>query len=370
MNDQVVLLGLNDKGETVSTKHRITKLFTFLGLKRTEATMGTSGDIVAVAGIPEMTIGDTLADESKPVALPRIQIEPPTVSMQFMVNDSPFAGKEGKWVTSRNIRERLERELKTNLSLKVDDLGDSFKVSGRGELQLAILIENMRREGFELGVSKPQVIYQEEGGQKLEPFEEIVMDMPEAYSGGVIQELNRRKGMLSQMETLASGVVRVRYEIPTRGLIGFRSFFLTETRGEGSISGIFLEYRPFVGTISGRTRGAIISMEAGVANGYALFNIQDRGELFLSPQIPVYVGMIIGIHAKDNDLDVNPIKEKKLSNVRASGTDDAIRLVPPKKLSLEQAMDFLEDDEILEVTPGNLRLRKKVLNPSMRKKRV
>lgn len=369
VNDMVVLIGQNDKDEEITSKHRITKLFNFLGLKRSETNEVTAGDIGAIAGIPEMTIGDTLTGENNALALPRIKIEPPTVSMQFMVNDSPFAGKEGKWVTSRNIRERLERELKTNLSLKVEDFGDSFKVSGRGELQLAILIENMRREGFELGVSKPQVIFQESESGKAEPFEQIVMDMPESYSGTIIQELNRRKGMLSQMENLAEGSVRVRYEIPTRGLIGFRSFFMTETRGEGSLSGIFLEYRNHVGTISGRTRGAIISMEAGVANGYALFNLQDRGDLFIAPQVPVYVGMIIGIHAKDTDLDVNPIKEKKLSNVRASGSDEAIRLTPPKKMSLEQALDFLEEDEILEVTPSSLRLRKKVLNPSMRKKR-
>ncbi len=369
VNQEVYLLGENEKGEPTQSKQRITKLFSFMGLKRTEVAEVISGDIVAIAGIAEMTIGDTLTSAEPPVALPRIVIEPPTVSMQFMVNDSPFAGKEGKWVTSRNIRERLEKELKTNLSLRVDDLGDKFKVSGRGELQLAILIENMRREGFELGVSKPEVIMREIDGQKMEPYEEIVMDMPESYSGGVIQELNRRRGIMTLMETIADGVVRVKFEMPTRGIIGFRSFFLTETRGEGSLSSIFLEYRPFSGTISGRTRGAIISMETGKANAYALDTIQERGDLFIEPQTEVYVGMIIGIHAKETDLDVNPIKEKKLSNVRASGSDDAIRLTPPRKLTLEQAMDFLEDDEILEVAPSSLRLRKKYLNPSDRKRR-
>jgi GTP-binding protein len=368
VGDQVLLRGENEKGEPVVSKHKITKLFEFLGLKRIEINEASCPNIIAIAGIEEMTIGDTLCHESYAEALPRIKIEPPTVSMQFAVNDSPFAGKEGKWVTSRNIRERLERELKTNLALRVEDMGDSFKVSGRGELQLAILIENMRREGFELMVSKPQVIFKEENGQKLEPFEEIVMDMPEQYSGGVIQELNRRKGMMLIMETLATGMVRVKYEIPTRGLIGFRSFFLTETRGEGSLSGIFLGYRPYAGDFSGRTRGAIISMENGSTNTYGLYQIQDRGELFVGPQTPVYVGMIIGLHAKDNDLDVNPIREKKLTNVRASGSDEALRLVPPRKLSLEQCLDFLEDDEALEVTPTSLRLRKKILNPSMRKR--
>jgi GTP-binding protein len=368
VGDQVVLRGENERGEPTLSKHRITKLFDFLGLKRIEVNEASCPNIIAIAGIEEMTIGDTLCHEAYPSALPRIKIEPPTVSMQFSVNDSPFAGKEGKWVTSRNIRERLERELKTNLALRVEDQGDSFKVSGRGELQLAILIENMRREGFELMVSKPQVIFKEENGERLEPFEELVMDMPEQYSGGVIQELNRRKGMMLSMETLSTGFVRVKYEIPTRGLIGFRSFFLTETRGEGSMSGIFLGYRPYAGDFSGRTRGAIVSMENGITNAYGLYNIQDRGELFVGAQTPVYVGMIIGLHSKDNDLDVNPVREKKLTNVRASGSDEALRLVPPRKLSLEQCLDFLEDDEALEVTPSSLRLRKKILNPSMRKR--
>jgi GTP-binding protein len=258
VGDQVVLRGENEKGEPTVSKHKITKLFDFLGLKRIEVNEASCPNIIAIAGIEEMTIGDTLCAESVPDALPRIKIEPPTVSMQFWVNDSPFAGKEGKWVTSRNIRERLERELKTNLSLKVQDRGDSFEVAGRGELQLAILIENMRREGFELGVSKPQVIFKTENGEKLEPFEEMIMDMPETYSGGVIQELNRRKGLMMIMETLSTGFVRIKYEMPTRGLIGFRSFFLTETRGEGSMSGLFLGYRPFAGDFSGRTRVEIV----------------------------------------------------------------------------------------------------------------
>ena len=368
VGENVILIGKDHNGNEIKSNHKITKLFTFLGLQRIEAEKARCGDIVAIAGIPEMTIGDTLCSEEKPESLPRIEIEPPTVSMQFWINDSPFAGKEGKFVTSRNIRERLEKELKTNLSLRVEQQGETFQVQGRGELQLAILVENMRREGFELGVSKPTVIMHESGGKKEEPYEEVVMDIPESYTGSIIQELNRRKGIMTSHETLGESSARVKYEMPTRGLIGFRSFFLTESRGEGSLAGRFLEYRPYAGLITGRTRGALVSMENGMTNGYALFNLQDRGEMLLNPQTPVYVGMIIGIHAKDNDLDVNPVKEKKLTNVRASGTDDALRLVPPRKLSLEQAMDFLEEDEILEVTPQSLRLRKKILNPSDRKK--
>lgn len=367
--DHVVLLGVNEKGESQESRHKITKLFTFLGLKRIEVEEAFCGDIVAIAGIPEMTIGDTLCGEREVKALPRIEIEPPTVSMYFMVNDSPFAGKEGKWLTSRNLRERLEKETKTNIAIRVEDLGDAFKVSGRGELQLAILIENMRREGFELGVSKPEVIFRMQNGAKWEPYEQVVMDLPEEYSGAIIQELNRRRGILTHMENLSERLVRITYEIPTRGLIGFRSYFLTETRGEGSLSSIFLEYRPYAGEITGRTRGALVSMENGVANTYALYNLQERGDLFIEPQTPVYVGMIIGLHNKENDLDVNPIREKKLTNIRAAGSDEAMRLIPIKKMSLEQCLDFLEEDEILEVTPMSLRLRKKILNPSLRKRK-
>lgn len=370
VGDMVALVGVDEKGEQAVTQHKVTKLFGFLGLKRIETEKAEAGDIIAIAGIPELTIGDTLCPVDNIMPLPRIEIEPPTVSMSFLVNDSPFAGKEGKYVTSRNIRERLEKELKTNLSLHVEDFGDSFKVSGRGELQLAILVENMRREGFELGVSKPSVILKEENGQKLEPYEEIVMDLPEAYSGSVIQELNRRKGQMSLLENLSDGFVRLKFEIPTRGFIGFRSFFITETRGEGSLSSLFLEYRSFSGDISGRARGAIISMENGVTTTYALYSAQERGDLFVGPQTSLYVGMIIGLHAKETDLEVNPVKEKKLTNMRASGSDETLRLTPHKILSLEQAMDFLDDDEILEVTPESLRLRKKILNPSMRKKKT
>ncbi|MDH4200320.1 MAG: translational GTPase TypA [Spirochaetia bacterium] len=369
IGNEVKLLGLDEKGNLKKSSHKISKLFRFHGLKRVETDSAHCGDIVAIAGIPDMTISDTLCDPGVEAPLTRIEIEPPTVSMQFSVNDSPFAGREGKLVTSRNIRDRLMKEIQTNLSLRVEDLGDSFVVAARGELQLAILIENMRREGFELGVSKPQVVFKEVDGKKMEPFEEVVIDMPEVYSGKIIQELNRRKGMMQELENISAEFVRVRYEIPTRGLIGFRSFILTESRGEGTLSSIFLGYRDFVGSIPERTKGALISMDAGATSTYALFNLQERGELFIGAQTPVYVGMIIGLNQKDNDLEVNPVKEKKLTNVRNSGTEDALKLIPPRKLSLEQSMDILDDDEILEVTPASLRLRKKILDAAFRKRK-
>lgn len=349
-------------------KYRITKLFTFLGLKRIETEVAENGDVIAIAGIDEMTIGDTLSDLNDTEALERIAIDPPTVSVTLLVNDSPFAGKDGKYVTSRNIRDRLEKELKTNISLEMEDHGDSFTVKGRGELQLAILMENMRRENYEFGVSKPKVITRQIRGKTHEPYEELTMDLPESYSGTVIQELNQRKGILVSMDPLSDTFVRIRYEIPTRGFIGFRNFFLTETRGEGSLSGIFLDYRPYAGDIGERKRGALISMENGLANTYGLFNIQERGDLFITPQTPVYIGMIVGLHSKNTDLDVNPIKEKKLTNVRASGSDEALRLTPPVRLSIETAMDLIQSDEIIEITPKNLRLRKKILLPADRKR--
>jgi len=369
IGDNVKLLGVDEKKNPIVSNHKITKIFKFLGIKRVETDKVEAGDIAAIAGIPEMTIGDTLCAPEIKEPLTRIEIEPPTVAMTFLVNDSPLAGKEGKFVTSRNLRERLNKEIQTNLSLKVEDLGDSFKVSARGELQLAILIENMRREGFEIGVSRPEVITKEIDGVKSEPFEMLVMDVPETSSGGVIQELNRRKGLMQQMQQLGHGNVRIEYQIPTRGIIGFRSFFLTETRGEGTFSSSFLEYRPFTGAMEGRQRGVLVSMENGVTSTYALFNLQERGDLYIGAQTTVYVGMIVGLHNRDNDLDINPVREKKLTNVRASGTDDALKLTTPRSLSLEESMDLLEDDEILEVTPQSLRLRKAILNPTMRKRK-
>ncbi|MDH5720797.1 MAG: translational GTPase TypA [Spirochaetia bacterium] len=359
----------NEHKPEVSAAKRITKLFTFHGLKRIETNEVQQGDVVAIAGIDEMSIGDTLVSEEKINPLPMIDIEPPTVSMLFMVNDSPFSGKTGKFLTSRHIRDRLDKELKVNLSLKVEIQGEAFKVSGRGELHLAVLIENLRREGYEIGVSKPQVITREIEGALCEPFEEIVMDIPEAYSGGVIQELNRRKGAMIKIEKLSDVFSRLTFEIPTRGLIGFRNFFLTETRGEGTLSGIFLEYRPFAGDFSGRTRGALVSMIDGKASGYALFSLQERGELFIGPQTAVYEGMIIGLHTRENDLEVNPVKEKKQTNVRASGSDEGIKLTPPRKLYLEYALDLMENDEILEVTPADIRLRKKERFANLRKRK-
>ncbi len=349
-------------------RYRITKLFTFLGLKRIETDYAKSGDVIAIAGIDIMTIGDTLCNPENPVALERIAIDPPTVSVTLLVNDSPFAGKEGKYVTSRNLRDRMERELKSNISLEMEDHGDSFTVKGRGELQLAILMENMRRENYEFGVSKPKVINKQISGKTYEPFEEITMDLPEAYSGAIIRELNQRKGILAFMENLSETFVRIKYEIPTRGFIGFRNFFLTETRGEGSLSGIFLEYRPYAGDISERKRGALVSMESGMANSYGLFNLQERGDLFIGPQTPVYAGMIVGLHSRENDLDVNPMKEKKMTNVRASGTDEAIRLIPPLPLNIELAMDTIQSDEIIEITPRSIRLRKRILDVAGRKR--
>lgn len=354
-----------------TANYKITKLYGYEGLTRYEVDEVGSGDIAALAGIPDVFIGDTVCDLGNPLPLPAIQVEEPTVSMFFMVNNSPFAGKEGKFVTTRNLRERLDRELETNVALRLEETEDKdrFKILGRGELHLSILIETMRREGYELQVSRPEVIIKtNESGEKIEPYETLVMDLPDQYSGAVIQELNRRKGELQSMDAHTSGITRVEYVIPTRGLIGFRGHFISETRGEGVMSSRFLKYDKYKGEIPGRKNGALISMDSGEATAYALWKVQERGDLFIEPQISVYPGMILGMNSRDSDLEVNPVREKKLTNVRASGSDDAIRLVPPKKLTLEQSIEFLDDDELLEVTPQNLRLRKKVLDANMRKR--
>lgn len=359
------------KTNGTTANYKITKLYGYEGLTRYEIDEAGSGDIVAMAGIPDVFIGDTVCDLGNPLPLPAIQVEEPTVSMFFMVNNSPFAGKEGKFVTTRNLRERLDRELETNVALRLEETEDKdrFKILGRGELHLSILIENMRREGYELQVSRPEVIIkQNELGEKIEPYETLVMDLPDQYSGACIQELNRRKGELTGMDAHTSGITRVEYVIPTRGLIGFRGHFISETRGEGVMSSRFLRFDKYKGEIPGRKNGALISMDSGDSTAYALWKVQERGELFIEPQVAVYPGMILGMNSRDSDLEVNPVREKKLTNVRASGSDEAIRLVPPKKLTLEQSIEFLDDDELLEVTPQSLRLRKKVLDASMRKR--
>ncbi|BDY13090.1 translational GTPase TypA [Hydrogenimonas cancrithermarum] len=361
-----VLLAKSD-GEKV--KGRISKLIGFLGLERIEIDEAEAGDIVAIAGFNEIDVGDTITDPNDPQPLDPLHIEEPTLSVIFSVNDGPFAGREGKFVTSNKLKERLEKEMQTNIAMRLEQLGEgSFKVSGRGELQISILAENMRREGFEFLISRPEVVIKEENGVRMEPYEHLVIDVPEEFSGSVIEKLGRRKAEMTSMNPMPDGTTRIEFEIPARGLIGFRTQFLTDTKGEGIMNHSFLAYRPFVGNVEHRANGALISMENGKALGYSLFNLQDRGTLFIKPQTEVYVGMIIGEHARPNDLEVNPIKGKKLSNVRSSGADDAIVLVPPREMTLERAMEWIEDDELVEVTPENIRVRKRYLDPHVRKR--
>ncbi len=351
-------------------KGRISKLLGYEGLKQVDVAEGCTGDIITVAGFDEVGIGETLASAENPIALPYVSIDEPTISMNFIVNNSPFAGREGKLVTSRNIRERLDKELRTNVSLRVEDAAspDTFKVSGRGELHLSILIENMRREGFEMAVSKPEVIYREKDGKKLEPMEYLVVDVPAEYQGVIIEKMGPRKGEMVAMSPMGE-TIRLEFVIPARGLIGLRGEVLTETRGTGVLTHTFHEYAPFKGEIPGRKNGVLMAMEHGETTAYALDSLQPRGTLFIGAGVEVYGGMIIGQHAKDNDLDVNPCKGKKLTNVRASGTDDAIKLTPPRNLTLEQALEFIDDDELVEVTPKSIRLRKKELDPNRRKRK-
>ena len=351
------------------TNGRITKLLGYQGLQQVEISEASAGDIITIAGFDELGISETLADVENPQALPYVAIDEPTLSMNFIVNNSPFAGREGKWVTSRNIRERLMKELRTNVSLRVEDTAstDTFKVSGRGELHLSILIENMRREGFELSVSKPEVIYREIDGEKCEPIEYLAIDVPEEYQGTVIEKLGRRKAELTSMQTM-EGTNRVEFQIPARGLIGFRTEFMTDTRGTGVMNHSFHSYAPYKGPIEGRKNGVLIAMEAGETVAYSLFNLQDRGILFVGPGVQVYEGMIIGQHSRENDLVVNSCRGKKLTNVRASGSDDAVRIIPPKNLSLEQALEYIDDDELVEITPKSIRLRKRYLDANERKR--
>ncbi len=352
-------------------KGRISKLLGYEGLQQVEITEAFTGDIVTIAGFEDVGIGETLASGDDPHSLPYVSIDEPTIAMNFIVNSSPFAGREGKLVTSRNIRERLEKELRTNVSLRVEDTDnpDTFLVSGRGELHLSILIENMRREGFEMAVSKPEVILREIDGKRQEPMEYLVVDVPSEYQGTIIEKMGPRKGEMVAMHQLGE-VVRLEFAIPARGIIGLRNELLTETRGTGVVTHTFHGYAPYKGDIPGRKNGVLIAMENGETTAYALDALQPRGVLFLGPGVEVYGGMIIGQHAKDNDLDVNPCKGKKLTNIRASGSDDAVKLSPPRVLTLEQALEFIDDDELVEVTPSSIRLRKKELDPTKRKRKI
>jgi GTP-binding protein len=351
-------------------KTRITKLYTFNGLKQQPVEAARAGDIIALAGIEGIFIGETVADAEDPVALPAIQVDEPTLSMIFSVNTSPFAGREGKYVTSRHLRQRLEKELLGNVAIRVEETGvtDSFKVSGRGELQLAILIEMMRREGYEMQVSKPEVITRTDGGKKLEPVELVVIDCPDLFIGVVSEALGRRKGKMTKMVNHGAGRVRMEFEVPSRGLIGFRSDFMTDTKGTGLLNTLFLRWGEWSGEITNRMTGALIADRPGASTSYALYNLQERGELFIKPGTQVYEGMIVGENARDVDLDVNVTKEKKLTNMRASTADEAIRLVPFRELSLEQALEFINDDELVEITPESIRLRKRVLAYNQRPK--
>ncbi len=351
-------------------KTRITKLFSFSGLKRTDINETTLGDIVAVAGVEGITIGETITNVENPAPLPPIVIDEPTIAMTFTVNTSPFAGREGTYVTSRNLRERLEKELLTNVSLRVEEMGttDSFKVMGRGELQLSITIEMMRREGYELMVGKPEIVTKRVDGKLMEPVERLTVDVPEEFVGVVMEQLGARKGEVVNMHNHGYGRVRIEFRVPSRGLIGLRSQLLTDTRGTIVMNSLFDGYTEWQGEIPHRLTGALIADRPGVSTAYALWGLQERGELFVGPGVELYEGMIIGENAKDNDLDVNAVREKKLTNMRASTADEAIRLVPFRQLNLEQAIEFIADDEYVEVTPNSLRLRKKVLQANKRKK--
>ncbi len=364
-NESVLLM----KSDGSKENGRITKLIGFLGLARMEIENAYAGDIVALAGFNAMDVGDSVVDPTNPMPLDPMHLEEPTMSVYFAVNDSPLAGLEGKHVTANKLKDRLLKEMQTNIAMKCEEMGEGkFKVSGRGELQITILAENLRREGFEFSISRPEVIIKEENGVKCEPFEHLVIDTPQDFSGAIIERLGKRKAEMKAMNPMSDGYTRLEFEIPARGLIGYRSEFLTDTKGEGVMNHSFLEFRPFSGSVESRKNGALISMENGEATAFSLFNIQERGTLFINPQTKVYVGMVIGEHSRDNDLDVNPIKSKHLTNMRASGSDDAIKLTPPRTMVLERALEWIEEDEILEVTPLNLRIRKKILDPNMRKR--
>ena len=349
---------------------RINQLLGFQGLERIPLEEAEAGDIVIISGIEDIGIGVTITDKDNPKGLPMLSVDEPTLTMDFMVNTSPLAGTEGKFVTSRQIRDRLQKELLTNVALRVEDTADAdvFRVSGRGELHLTILLENMRREGFELAVGKPRVVFREIDGQKCEPYENLTVDVPDENQGAVMEELGRRRGELTNMESDGNGRTRLEYHIPARGLIGFQGEFLTLTRGTGLMSHVFDDYAPVKPDMPGRHNGVLVSQEQGEAVAYALWNLEDRGRMFVSPNDKVYEGMIIGIHSRDNDLVVNPLKGKKLTNVRASGTDEAVRLTTPIKLTLEGAVEFIDDDELVEITPQSIRLRKRYLSELERRR--
>lgn len=355
----------NDQG-------KIAKLFTYEGLKRTETEEVKAGDIVCLSGISDINIGDTICDLEHPEKIDFVDIDEPTVSMTFSVNNGPFAGREGEFVTSRHIRDRLFKELERNVSLRVKetDSADSFEVCGRGELHLSVLIETMRREGFELLVSRPKVIFKEIDGVKCEPIEMLVVNVPDDCIGNVIEKLGRRKAEMVNMEPAEAGHTKIEFKIPARGLIGYRTEFLTDTKGEGTMNNIFDSYAPYEGTISARTRGVLVAFEQGTSITYGLYNAQERGELFIGPGVEVYEGMIVGSNSRSEDIAINVCKEKHLTNTRASGSDDALRLVPPVQMSLEQAIEFIAEDELVEVTPKNIRLRKKILDTKTRERQA
>ena len=367
VGDQVVVC----KDDKVGKPTRITKMFVFQGLGKKEVQEASYGDIVAVSGFEQQPeLGATICAANNPNPHPYVKVDEPTLSMYFSVNNSPFNGQEGEFLTSRHLKERLQKELKTNVALRVEDTEspEIFKVSGRGQLHLGVLIENMRREGFELQVSAPQVIFKTINGEKHEPMEQVIIDVPQEYQGVVMENLGARKAEMTNMVPLDSGRVRLEFEVPSRALLGFRSQFLTATRGTGTVNMRFIGYQPYKGDIPTRTKGALVSMENGTVTGYALDALKERGILFVEPTEKVYVGQIVGEHSRDNDLDVNPCKLKKLTNMRASGTDDAVKLPPVTKMDLETAMEWIRPDELMEVTPKSIRLRKKVLNATMRKR--
>lgn len=369
VNQEAVIVNHHDMGQ--SRKVKISKLYEFDGLKKIDVDHAEIGSIVAVSGIADLKIGDTLCSPENPQAIPFQKISEPTLSMHFIVNDSPFAGQEGNYVTSRHLRDRLFRELNTDVSLRVEetDTTESFKVSGRGELHLSVLIETMRREGYEFSVSKAEVIYKkDENGTLLEPMELAIIDVPEEFSGSVIEKLGQRKGELQNMSRSGSGNTRLEFSIPSRGLIGYRGEFMTDTKGNGVINTIFDGYSPYKGDISYRKSGSLIAFETGTALAYGLFNAQDRGLLFIEPGQKVYAGMIVGENPKTEDIEVNVCKAKHLTNTRSSGADDALKLTPPRKMSLEQCLEYIDSDELLEITPKSLRIRKKILDSTLRKR--